>query len=255
MTATWPGDTVTINVPGVGNVTYVGTTFYLANGQRVFTPTDGQVLQSGTFVSSTFVTTQGSLDVGDLIPPCFTAGTMIGTPDGARPVETLAAGDLVTTLDHGAQALRWVGRRTVDGMGRFAPVRFEAGVIGNERPLTVSPQHRVLVRGWRAELHFGQPEVLVPAVHLVGARGVVRVPVERVEYFHLLFAGHQIVVSEGAPTESFYPGSWIIANDRATYSEVVHLFPELIGQASGAWPLARPVPKRTEARALVASFS
>ena len=89
ITASWPGDTVTINVPGVGNVTYTGTTFYLADGRSVFTPTDGQVLQNGTFVSSTFVTTQGPLDVNDLGPPCFTKGTMIKTPHGEIPAENI----------------------------------------------------------------------------------------------------------------------------------------------------------------------
>ena len=70
----YPGDTVTINVGGV-NVTYTGITFYLANGQRVFTPTDGQVLQNGTFVSATFVTTQGPVAVPtELGPACFTPG-------------------------------------------------------------------------------------------------------------------------------------------------------------------------------------
>ena len=42
ISASYPGDTVTINMPGTGNVTYTGITFYLANGDRVFTPTDGE---------------------------------------------------------------------------------------------------------------------------------------------------------------------------------------------------------------------
>ena len=134
VTNSWPGDTVTINVPGVGNVTYTGTTFYLADGTRFFTPTDGQVLQSGTFVSSTFVTTQGPLDVSDLGPPCFTPGTMIETPDGPRLVEDLQPGDMVTTVDHGAQPLLWVGRTRVQAEGKLAPIRFEAGVLGLEQP-------------------------------------------------------------------------------------------------------------------------
>ncbi|SHE73896.1 Hint domain-containing protein [Ruegeria intermedia] len=33
--------------------------------------------------------------------PCFTAGTLIETPDGAKAIEDLARGDLVLTLDHG----------------------------------------------------------------------------------------------------------------------------------------------------------
>jgi archaellum component FlaF (FlaF/FlaG flagellin family) len=67
--AAYPGDTVTINVNGT-NVTYTGITFYLRNGQRVFTPTDGQVLKNGTFVSATFVTGQGPLAVPDSSGRC-----------------------------------------------------------------------------------------------------------------------------------------------------------------------------------------
>jgi hypothetical protein len=43
-------------------------------------------------------------------PICFVTGTRIATPGGARPVETLAPGDLVMTRDHGAQPLLWTGR-------------------------------------------------------------------------------------------------------------------------------------------------
>lgn len=32
VTSSWPGDTVTIDVPGVGNITYTGITFYLSDG-------------------------------------------------------------------------------------------------------------------------------------------------------------------------------------------------------------------------------
>ena len=50
ITEVWPGDELTIELPDGTQVTYVGVTFYLATGSPVFTPTDGQVLQNGTFV-------------------------------------------------------------------------------------------------------------------------------------------------------------------------------------------------------------
>jgi len=89
ITASYPGDIVTVNVPGVGNITYTGTTFYLADGRQAFTPTDGQVLENGTLVSSSGVTTQGPLTVPEMGPTCFTPGAMIDTGSGARLVETL----------------------------------------------------------------------------------------------------------------------------------------------------------------------
>lgn len=249
VTNSWPGDTVTINVAGVGNVTYTGTTFYLADGSRVFTPTDGQVLQPGTFVSATFVSTQGPLNVGNLGPPCFTPGTMIATPEGERAVEDLEVGDLVTTVDHGPQPLIWVGRTVVAAEGKLAPIRFEAGVFDLDRPLLVSPQHRMLVEDWRASYLSGHAEALIPAHALVNGKTVTRVEGGEVEYFHLLFKQHEIVIANGAKSESYYPGHALSASDRETQSEVLHLFPELAGHDPMSVETARPVVHPREARA------
>lgn len=215
ITASYPGDTVTINVPGVGNVTYTGITFYLANGQRVFTPTDGQVLEAGTLVGTTFVQGQGPLLVPDQLgPPCFTAGTLIATPLGPRPVETLAEGDAVLTRDNGVQRLVWTGAREVEGTGRHAPVRLAAGALGNTRDLVVSPQHRMVVRGWRAELFAGHSEVLVAAVHLVNGTSITRSPVDRVAYHHIMCGGHEVVFAEGAETETLDPVGELARGER-----------------------------------------
>ena len=249
----WPGDTVTVNVPGIGSVTYTGVTYYLADGRAVFTPTDGQVLQSGTLQSASFVTSQGSVDLVDFeeTVPCFTRGTCIATPRGDVPAERLRVGDPVLTLDHGPQPVRLVARRKVDGRARFAPVRFAPGVLGNPRALLVSPQHRVLVQGWRAELLFGEPEVLVAALHMVDGDRVTRAPVDAVDYIHLAFDRHEIVYSEGALTESFNPGAALLKRDRALRSELAALFPEAVSSVAGQLhPAARPGMRGTEARAL-----
>jgi len=251
ITQSYPGDTVTVNVPGVGNVTYTGVTFYLADGQVVFTPNDGQVLQNGTLVSTTWVSTQGPLLVSQMGPPCFVAGTLIETATGPRPVETLIAGDLVATRDRGLRPLCWAGGRVVSGLGRHAPVRFDTGILGNDRPLLVSPQHRVLIEGWQAELLFGEAEVLASAVHLVNGTSVCQVPVRSVSYHHILFDRHEIVLSNGAPTESFFPGETILDEDAALRAEILHLFPELDGAGRPrGWSTARQVPTGREAAAL-----
>ncbi|SMO94195.1 Hint domain-containing protein [Ruegeria faecimaris] len=250
VTSSWPGDVVTINVTGVGNVTYTGTTFYLADGTRVFTPTDGQVLQPGTFVSSTFVNTQGPLDVGNLGPPCFTPGTLIETPDGACSVEDLKPGDMVITSDNGAQPLLWVGRTTVEAEGKLAPIRFEAGVLGLEQPLIVSPQHRMLVSDWRAPYLFGHSEVLIAAHCLVNGDSVTRVEGGQIDYIHLLFSRHEIVIANGAKSESYYPGHALSQSDAETKAEVLALFPELQTRDAVLPETARPVIRPREARAL-----
>ncbi len=243
------GDVVVIDVPGVGEVTYVGATFILPNGDVLFTPTDGQLLQSGTFVSSDALGTAQSVDISDLGPPCFTPGTLILTVNGEVPVETLVPGDMVVTVDHGPQPVRWIGRRTVTGVGDMAPVRIEAGALGNRRDLLVSPQHRMLLTGWQAELHCGEPEVLVPAKHLTFLPGICEERRRTVTYIHLLFDRHEIVLAEGAPSESLYPGTLLYEEDPALRAEIEALFPEGTGLESGLRAkVARPAVRGFEAR-------
>jgi hypothetical protein len=252
ITSSYPGDTVTVNVPGVGAVTYTGTTFYLANGQVVFTPNDGQVLKNGTFASSTFVNTQGPLTVPQLGPACFTPGTLIRVPGGVSEIEALQPGDLVETFDRGPQPLRWIGQTQVDGSGEFAPILIEDGVLGNSRPLRVSPQHRMLVAGWKSQLILGEPEVLVPAKHLVSMDGIAQEPVAEVDYVHILFDRHEIVFAEDAPSESFHPGSQLLSVDRALRAEVLSIFPELSGLSDREMRPARRIALAYEARLIAA---
>lgn len=251
ITSSWPGDTVTVNVPGVGNVTYVGITFYLADGSQVFTPTDGQVLQNGTFVSSTFVSTQGPLIPSTLGPTCFTRGTMIETETGPRRIETLVEGDLIKTSDHGLQAVRWISCRSFSGRGDDAPIRIAEGALGNTRDLLVSPQHRILLSGWRAELLFGEAEVLVAAKHLTGHDRIHRAECDEVEYFHLLFDAHEIIYSEGIPSESFDPNGDYALADREVRAEVLRIFPEFETPDPAGRQTVRRVLKAVETRVLL----
>ena len=160
-------------------------------------------------------------------PHCFAAGTRIATIRGAVPVQDLQPGDLVQTMDSGLKPIQWIGGRGVDGTGQFAPIRFRAGAIGNASDLLVSPQHRILVRKDAAKTGFGQSEILVAARHMVDGDQVICDPVAHVEYFHILFDQHEVVFSEGAATESFFPGAQVLERDAALRAELQALFPEL----------------------------
>jgi hypothetical protein len=159
---------------------------------------------------------------------CFLAGTLIETPDGPRAVQDLTAGMSVLTLDHGAQPIRWIGRSTVCGLGRLAPIRIGAGVLGNRRDLLLSPNHRVLLRSTMAELCFGAHQVLVPAKALVDGVAVRQESMLRAEYLHLMLDGHQMVFSEGIATETLFTGSMTqdILDDDAR-AELRAIFPDL----------------------------
>ena len=195
-------------------------------------------------------------------PPCFASGTLIETPDGPRAVETLKLGDRVSTRDSGSAPIRWTGSVTI-GPDRLAaqpslrPVRIRAGALGRDLPrrdLLLSQQHRVLLQGAPLALTLGIEEALGAAIHLVGRAGV---SIERtataVTYHHILFDRHEIVFSEGLPTESFLPGPAVMPSvtDEAR-AELIELFPELAdGLPSGLAP-ARPILRAFEVGVLVA---
>ncbi|TFL18198.1 peroxidase family protein [Jannaschia formosa] len=181
---------------------------------------------------------------------CFTAGTRIATAQGPRPIDTLRPGDLVWTLDRGLQAVRWVGRTEVPARGRLAPIRFEAGALGNARAFEVSRQHRMLLASGLSEVLFGTSEVLAPAHALLDRPGVSQREGGTVTYIHILFDRHEIVSAEGVLSESFHPGPVALsAMDRAARAELLELFPRL-ACPRGYGPAARPALRPSEVRLL-----
>lgn len=189
---------------------------------------------------------------------CFVLGSLIETDTGPRPVETLRPEDRILTRDHGFQSLRWQGGAHVTDEGlemrpNLRPILIRAGALGEGCPcrdLAVSPQHRILVRSRIAHRLFNDGEILVAAKHLVGLPGIeVTVPPGGVTYFHLLFDRHEIVMSDGAWTESLFTGPQALdAVSDAARREIFALFPEL---ASGAaTPPARRFLSGREARQL-----
>lgn len=225
-----------------------------------------QALDSGDTLTEVFnvTSTNGASTITITIngvdePPCFTRGTLIETPQGPRQVEDLRAGDVVLTADNGVQEIRWIGRRKLALTGgqadeKLRPVRLKAGSIAPGVPsadVLVSPMHRVLVGGAQSELMFGQAEVLAPAKQLVNGRSIFWEAPAEVEYFHLLFDSHQILISLNLKSESFYPGGVGLGGfDDETRQEVLGLFPELRSLQGAYGPTARRVLKRHEAQLL-----
>ncbi|WP_281984165.1 Hint domain-containing protein [Thalassorhabdomicrobium marinisediminis] len=180
---------------------------------------------------------------------CFTPGTRIATPRGLMAIEDLRVGDQVVTRDHGLQAIRWIEARRVPAVDRFAPVTIRKGVLGGqEQDLIVSPQHRVMFQGYRAELLFGESEVLVAAKHLVDGMDVTQDEGDEVTYIHMMFDQHEIIYAEGAPTESFHPGDigFSAVGDKAR-DELFAIFPELRADPKTYGAPARRCLKRHEA--------
>ncbi|WP_019297493.1 MULTISPECIES: Hint domain-containing protein [unclassified Leisingera] len=205
----------------------------------------------------------GTMTFGEIeqIIPCFTPGTLIATPQGERKVEDLQAGDRVITRDNGIQEIRWIGARSLEaadmkGAAHLQPVLIRQGALGNglpERDMMVSPNHRVLVANDKTALYFEDREVLVAAKHLIGLAGVDVVETSAITYIHFMFDQHEVVLSDGAWTESFQPGDQSLRGlDNAQRNELFELFPELKSQKGReGYTAARRSLRKHEAHLLV----
>ncbi|QHQ34830.1 Hint domain-containing protein [Algicella marina] len=183
---------------------------------------------------STLFTMKISGSMGSVTNVCFTRGAMVATPKGPVAIEALEAGDMVLTRDNGAQPIRWIGssrvsKETLAQFPDLRPVRIAAGALGDNAETRVSPQHRMLVSGWRAEALFGEPEMLATARSLINDSSImVDGEIAEVEYFHILFDKHEIISADGAWSESFHPAALGLGTaSEATRDEVLVLFPEL----------------------------
>lgn len=178
-------------------------------------------------------------------PPCFTPGALIQTPNGLIRVEDLCVGQMIDTMDNGPQPIRWIGKTrlpkaVVQRDIRFHPVRISRDAFGAGHPfeeMRLSQQHRILISDWRAELLFGDTEILVPVKKLTNDQSVVvEAPQSDVTYLHILFDRHQVIWANGLPSESFFPDA---THSCATSLEILRLFPQL-GSTDSAQNAVRP---------------
>jgi hypothetical protein len=180
--------------------------------------------------------TNASGDVEDV--PCFALGTLIDTFQGLVRIEDLRATDRVLTYDNGYKPIRWIGSCRVSHAQlqtspNLKPILIRADALGMGYPkqdLIVSPQHRILLSSPIAKRMFGCQNVLVPAKKLLPLHGVetIECNLDGVEYWHILFDDHEVVWSNGAPTESLYTGPEALKSiSREAFEEIRALFPEI----------------------------
>jgi hypothetical protein len=152
--------------------------------------------------------------------PCFCPGTLILTDQGDVPVETLKAGDWAVIRGGGLRKIKWIGRRRFGGRAAAAhpsvwPVCFRAWSLGEglpRRDLWVSPDHAMFLDG-----------ILVPARNLINAVSIVRAEgVCSVNYIHVELDEHDVILAEGAPTESFVDDGSRFWFDNAAEFEALH---------------------------------
>ncbi|MEM8852042.1 MAG: Hint domain-containing protein, partial [Pseudomonadota bacterium] len=89
---------------------------------------------------------------------------------------------------------------------------------------------------------------------LPGSRLRVATGKRGVTYIHLLFDRHEIIFSDGIPSESFYPGKWALAGlSLACRLDLIRLIPQLALQRTETayGQPARRIPRFAELRQTV----
>lgn len=127
-------------------------------------------------------------------PPCFAAGTLVGTEHGERAIETIRVGDRVLAREGDELVLVPVrGVKT-----RRASVVWVVGVEG--RTLRITPEHPVWLDGqWRPAREIAAGD------RLTTTEGTVRVREVRVERFER----DVITLRVGPPHNFFADGVWV----------------------------------------------
>lgn len=139
-------------------------------------------------------------------PLCFGQGSLILTENGETAVECLRRGDLVMTLDHGLQPITWIEEfHSHDPL-----IQIEVGALGPNTPhrrLSVTKNHRILVRSKIALRMFGSAEVFVFAKKLTELDGLQQhLNTGATRCYHLACGRHEIIFANGAEAETAYFG-------------------------------------------------
>ncbi|PSL22121.1 Hint domain-containing protein [Shimia abyssi] len=134
-------------------------------------------------------------------------GTLVGTPDGWTPIETLARGDEVMTFDAGFQKLTALVRDEAWHTEKLCPrtlwpLLVPAETLDNRQDMLVMPHQGVLIECEDVSDKWGDPYAVVPGAALDVLEGVERqepygtvetlLPV--FEHDQMVFANHGLLM-------------------------------------------------------------
>jgi len=160
---------------------------------------------NGTF------TTPFQLDITTSQTICFARGTLIATPEGEKPVESLREGDLLLTFSGRSAPVRWIGRgRVMVARGRrtaATPVVVRKGALADNVPhhdLRITKGHSLFI-----------DDALIPIEFLVNHRSILWDDRAReVAIYHVELATHDVIIANGVPAETYRDDGnrWLFQN-------------------------------------------
>jgi T5SS/PEP-CTERM-associated repeat protein len=203
-------DLIKISSYGIGDDTTIDGYSLAADGNdTILTLTDtgdtvAALMLNGDYIGDVFdiasdPNNSSLIDISEA--PCYCPGTLIETDHGPVAVEALSIGDRIATMSGQARSIKWIGRRSYSG--RFAlgqqhilPVCIKAGALDDHVPrrdLWISPHHAMYLQG-----------VLIEAKDLVNGISIVQAEqINSVTYIHIELDSHDVIIAEGAFSESF----------------------------------------------------
>ncbi len=169
--------------------------------------------------------------------PCFTSDVLLATKRGAVPAGRIQVGDMLQTADNGFQPVIWVGKRTLSQADLAERPHLRpycvrpGGLLTPERPMLLSPQHRLLAgpKAFGQGTQFGESFLSAKLLAEIDKNCTQQTGTAApVTYVHLMTERHEVIFAEGIATETFWPGPEAVrglcAADRR---ELFGLFPEL----------------------------
>ena len=180
-------ETLTGIVPGVGMITVNTFLGFVYNS-------DDSTLPIGTIIT---------IDQASPYTFCFLAGTMISTPTGEVPVETLSNGDEILTASGKAVAVKWLGQQTIHNnmftSPARAPVCISSGALGDGLPhsdLFLTAEHGLILDG-----------LVINAGAMINGETIRTVSKAEMPevfvYYHVETENHDVILANGAPAETF----------------------------------------------------
>jgi hypothetical protein len=178
---------------------------------------------------------------------CFLAGTLIQTPHGERPIESLQPGDLICSTD-GPQPVKFLSRtrrhrKALLALGKL-PVRINQGALGELGPCRdtfMSPSHAI-----NLDRHLVEAGALLNGSsikQLVNwSRG------DFLTYYNIELEAHSLIWANGMPVETYFAnvrGISFTREDWDNYSDYIALYgsSELMQELSlPRIPFARQIP-------------